>query len=66
MADGHWPQNMWVSTACYQTGIQIGETALPILLLDLVRREGALPPEDLPRYWPMVRRAVAYILRSGP
>ena len=66
MADGHWPQNMWVSTACYQTGIQIGETALPILLLDLVRRKGALPPEDLPRYWPMVRRAVAYILRSGP
>ncbi len=66
MADGHWPQNMWVSTACYQTGIQIGETALPILLLDMVRREGALPPEYLPRYWPMVRRAVAYILRSGP
>ena len=66
MADGHWPQNMWVSSAQYWTGIQLGETAFPILLLDLLRRDGALPADDLPRYWPMVRRAVAYIVRSGP
>jgi glucoamylase len=66
MADGHWPQNMWVSSAQYWTGIQLGETAFPVLLLDLLRRDGALPSEDFARYWPMVRRAVAYIVRSGP
>ena len=66
MADGHWPQNMWVSSASYQTGIQIGETALPILLLDMLSRQGALPARELSSYWPMVRLAAAYILRSGP
>ena len=66
MADGHWPQNMWVSGARFWTGIQLGETAFPILLVDLLRRDGALPPEELARFWPMVRRAVSYIVRSGP
>lgn len=66
MADGHWPQNMWVSSAHYWTGIQLGETAFPVLLLNLLRRDGALPADDLPCYWPMVRRAVAYVVRSGP
>lgn len=66
MADGHWPQNMWVSSAQYWTGTQLGETAFPILLLDLLRRNGALPEEDLPRFWPMVRRAAGSIVRSGP
>lgn len=65
-ADGHWPQNMWVSSAQYWTGIQLGETAFPVLLLDLIQRDGPLPPEDLARFWPMVRRAVAYIVLSGP
>jgi glucoamylase len=66
MADGHWPQNMWVDSTHYWTGIQLGETALPILLLDLLRREGVVSPDDLWRYWPMVRRAITYIVRSGP
>jgi glucoamylase len=66
MADGHWSQNMWVSSARFWTGIQLGETAFPILLLDLLRREGGLPDRDLARYWPMVRRAVGFIVRSGP
>ncbi len=66
MADGHWPQNMWASSAQFWTGIQLGETALPILLLDLLRRDGGLPNKDVTRFWPMVRRAVSYIVRSGP
>ena len=37
MPDGHWPQNMWVSGATYWDGIQLGETVLPILLVDLLR-----------------------------
>jgi len=66
MADGHWPQNMWVSSAQFWTGTQLGETAFPILLLDLLRRDGALPPQEIARFWPMVRQAVSYIVRSGP
>jgi glucoamylase len=65
-ADGHWPQNMWVSSAQYWTGVQLGETAFPVLLVDMLRRDGAVQSGPLARYWPMVRRAVAYIVRTGP
>ena len=41
-ADGHWPQNMWLDGTPYWDGIQMDETAFPILLVDLARREGAL------------------------
>jgi len=64
--DGHWPQNHWVSSAKYWDGIQLGETALPIVLTDHLLREGALKPEDRARVWPMVRDAASYIVRSGP
>jgi len=67
-ADGHWPQNMWLEGAPYWSGIQMDETAMPILLVDLARREGALSPDgdDVRRLWPMVRRAAAYLVRYGP
>lgn len=64
--DGHWPQCMWLNGTPYWTGLQLDETALPILLVDLARREAALAPSDLDRYWPMVRRAAAYLVRAGP
>ncbi len=66
MADGHWTQNFWVDSASHQTGTQMGETALPLLLVDLLRREGALSAGELARYWPMVRRGAGYIVRNGP
>ncbi len=65
-ADGHWGQNMWLDGTPYWIGIQMDETALPILLVDLARREGALTEPDVPRFWPMVRRAAAYIVSNGP
>ena len=39
-ADGHWSQNMWLDGTPYWHGIQMDETALPILLVDLAAREG--------------------------
>jgi glucoamylase len=66
MADGHWPQNMWTSGATFQEGVQLGETALPVLLVDLLMREQVFSSGDLARYWPMVRRAAGYIVDSGP
>jgi glucoamylase len=65
-SDGHWPQNMWLDGTPYWTGVQMDETALPILLVDLARREDALPRHELARLWPMVRRAAGFIVRNGP
>jgi len=64
--DGHWAQNMWLDGTPYWTGIQMDETAFPVLLVDLARREGALAEEAVARLWPMVRRAAGFICRNGP
>lgn len=64
--DGHWPQNMWLDGSPYWHGVQMDETALPILLVDLAGRAGALAVGARSRYWPMVRRAAAYLLKNGP
>ena len=40
-ADGHWSQNMWLDGTPYWHGIQMDETALPILLVDLAARQAS-------------------------
>ncbi len=64
--DGHWSQNMWLDGSPYWNGIQMDETALPILLVDLAHREKALAEADVARFWPMVRQAATYLVRNGP
>lgn len=65
-ADGHWPQNMWLDGESYWGGIQLDETALPVILVASCVAQGLIAPEDLDAYWPMVRRAVRFILLNGP
>jgi glucoamylase len=65
-ADGHWPQNMWLDGTPYWTGIQMDETAFPILLVEMARREDALEPNDGTRFWAMTRRAAAFLVANGP
>ncbi|MBY0525647.1 MAG: glucan 1,4-alpha-glucosidase [Gemmataceae bacterium] len=65
-ADGHWPQNMWLPGKPYWDGVQMDETAFPILLVDMARRHGALDAHEAPRFWPMVRSAAAFIVKNGP
>ena len=65
-SDGHWAQNMWLDGSPYWDGIQMDETALPILLVDLARREHALSAADVAGFWPMVRLAAGYLVRNGP
>lgn len=65
-ADGHWCQNMWLDGSPYWNGIQMDETALPILLVDLCARHGALTPAERQSHWQMIRRAAGFIVRSGP
>jgi glucoamylase len=62
-ADGHWPQNMWIDGTEYWPGVQMDETALPILLADSLRRMDAL---DGLKPWPVVLRAARYVVRNGP
>jgi glucoamylase len=65
-ADGNWAQNLWLDGRPYWGGVQMDETAFPILLLDLLRREAANELGKLDRWWPMVRSAASFILRNGP
>jgi len=65
-ADGHWPQNMWLDGHPYWNGVQMDETALPILLFDLAHRKKILKKRDLEHYWPMVRKAADFLVRNGP
>ena len=65
-ADGHWPQNMWLDGTPYWTGIQMDETAFPILLTETAYRLGVLDEQQLESLWPMVRLAAAYVVANGP
>lgn len=65
-SDGHWPQNMWLDGKPYWDGLQMDETAFPILLVDMARREGALDAAIQERLWPMVRKAAGFLVRNGP
>ena len=65
-ADGHWPQNMWLDGRPYWNGSQMDETAFPILLVELMRRESPRCFGDRGRWWPMVRKAAAFLVANGP
>ena len=65
-AQGNWAQNLWMDGRPYWSGVQMDETALPVLLVDLLRREVPASSSRISRWWPMVRRAAGFILRNGP
>jgi glucoamylase len=65
-ADGHWPQNMWLDGTGHWTGIQLDETAAPVLLLDLARRHAGMSATELRSLWPMARSAAGFLVRTGP
>ncbi len=64
--DGHWSQNMWLDGRPYWHGVQMDETALPILLVDLAAREGVIDTAGKDALWSMVRRAAVFLARNGP
>ena len=61
--DGHWHQNQWLGGTASWSGIQLDESAFPVLLAaalaDRDRLRG-IAVED------MVRRALGFIARTGP
>lgn len=64
--NGSWPQNMWVSGVPYWRGEQMDESAFPILLTATALRERLIDRDDLKRLWPMVRKALCFIVQRGP
>jgi len=60
---GGFSQNFWIDGEPYWRGVQLDETAYPILLAWRLKRENAL--QDFDPY-PMVLRAAAYLVRHGP
>ena len=62
-ADGHWYQNQWLGGTPYWQGVQLDETAFPVLLAQCLAERGALAGIDVTD---MVRRALGFIVRSGP
>ncbi len=62
-ADGHWHQNQWLGGTPYWNGIQLDETAFPVLLAASLAERGAL--EGVPA-GEMVQRALRFVVREGP
>ena len=61
--NGSWSQNMWLDGTMHWGAIQMDGISMPVLLADQLRREGKL--EDY-NPWPMVMKAVQFLLRMGP
>lgn len=61
--EGRWPQNYFPSGTPYWSGMQLDQTAFPVLLAAKLRELG---DEDLPGTAHMVRAAVGYVIRTGP
>lgn len=62
-ADGHWNQNQWLGGKPYWQGVQLDETAFPVLLAALLAERGALGGIEAAD---MVRRALSFIACAGP
>ncbi len=63
LADGHWNQNQWLGGKPYWTGVQLDETALPVLLATLLAERDALEGTEVDD---MIQRALSFIVRNGP
>jgi glucoamylase len=64
--DGHWVQNSWLDGRPYWNGVQMDETAFPILLYDMLWRGGILSAEEALRFSAVVETAAGFIVRNGP
>jgi glucoamylase len=61
--DGHWHRNMWLDGQPHGSGIQMDETALPILLAHILYRRHLILADGA---WPTVRAAAAHLVQNGP
>jgi glucoamylase len=63
LPDGHWTQNFYPDGRPFWAGVQLDETAFPILLAARLAEDAPPPVQGLER---MVVEAAAYVARVGP
>jgi glucoamylase len=63
LADGHWNQNQWLGGKPYWSGVQLDETAFPVLLVAQLEERGE---SDGIQVADMIRRALSFIVCNGP
>jgi glucoamylase len=61
--DGHWLQNQWLGGTPYWNGVQLDETAFPVVLAAAVDAAGGVDGIALAD---MARRALGFVVRRGP
>jgi glucoamylase len=61
--DGHWNQNQWLGGKGYWSGVQLDETAFPVLLAVGLDERQALAGTEVVD---MIRRALSFLVRYGP
>ncbi len=61
--DGHWNQNQWLGGTGHWLGVQLDETAFPVLLAAALDERAALAGTDVRD---MVLRALGFLVRQGP
>jgi len=61
--DGHWNQNQWLGGKPYWGGIQLDETAFPVLLAASLAERDALGDMVVAA---SMRRALAFLVQAGP
>jgi glucoamylase len=61
--DGHWNQNQWLGGRPYWQGLQLDETAFPVLLAVALDERGALEGTEVAA---MIHRALGFLVRHGP
>jgi glucoamylase len=62
-ADGHWNQNQWLGGKAFWEGLQLDETAFPVLLAAALAERDALGGI---RIEAMVHRALGFLAANGP
>jgi len=62
-AEGHWSQNQWLGGKPYWEGLQLDETAFPVLLAVALDERDALEGVEVRD---MICRALSYLARQGP
>jgi glucoamylase len=61
--DGHWNQNQWLGGKGYWSGVQLDETAFPVLLAVALDERQALAGTEVAD---MIQRALSFLVRQGP
>ena len=61
--NGHWHQNQWLGGTSYWQGVQLDETAFPVLLAAALEEREALYGLEVED---MISRALGFLARTGP